>query len=137
MSLKSQFKTNSSLVNDGVWFDVCENTDKTKCRVKLRRPGRGNTLWSLAFRKHSADTDMDTLTPEQDEVITAKIFAEANVADWEHFQPEDDGKDLKFSIAAATKILVDPDWVSLLTNWQQKATTLAPFQDPRETEAGN
>lgn len=137
MSLKSQFKTNSSLVNDGVWFDVCTNSDKSKCRVKLRRPGRGNALWSTAFRKHTADVDMETLTPEEDELMTAKIFAESSVADWEHFQPEDDGKDVKYSVEAATAILADPDWVELLKDWQKKAGTLSAFQDKREAEAGN
>lgn len=137
MSLKTQFKTNSSLVNDGVWFDVCTNSDKSKCRVKLRRPGRGNALWSVAFRKHTADQDMDNLSPEEDEVMTAKIFAESSVADWEHFQPEDNGKDIPFSVDAATDVLADPDWVELLKDWQKKAQQLAPFQDKRETESGN
>lgn len=137
MSLKSKFKTNSSLVNDGVWFDVCTNSDKTKCRVKLRRPGRGNSLWSKAYRKHTADRDMDLVTPEEDEIITATIFAEANVADWEHLQPEDDGKDLPFSVEAATKLLVDPDWVELLKSWQVNAQKLDRYQDAREADAKN
>jgi hypothetical protein len=144
MSLKSRFKSNASAVRDGVWFDVIENKDGSKCRVKLRRSGRGNPLWSVAFREHTKDRDMDAVTPEEDEVITANIFAEANVADWEHFQPEDDGVELPFSVDNAKLVLADPDWVELLKDWQAKAGSLAPFQSKagdkptkREAEAKN
>lgn len=137
MSLKAKFKTSSSLVNDGVWFDVCTNSDKTKCRVKLRRSGRGNKLWSIAFREHMKDVDSDTVTPEEDEIITAKIFAQANVADWEHFQPEDDGVELECTVENATAILVDPDWVDLLKDWQAKANGRDDYQEKRKAEAKN
>jgi hypothetical protein len=137
MSLKGKFKTNAVAVRDGVWFDVGENSDKTKCRVKLRRTGRGNPLWSIAFREHTKDRDMDAVTPEEDEIITAEIFAEASVADWEHMQPDDDGKDVPFSVDAAKALLVDPDWIELLKDWQTKANSLAPFQAKREKEAKN
>jgi hypothetical protein len=144
MSLKSKFKTSATAVRDGVWFDVCENSDKTKCRVKLRRSGRGNPLWSSAFREHTKDQDMDAVSAVEDELITANIFAEANVADWEHFQPEDDGRDLEFSVENARTILTDPDWIELLKDWQTKAGSLAPYQSSpgepettRETEAKN
>jgi hypothetical protein len=137
MSLKSRFKTDAAAVRDGVWFDVCENADKTKCRVRLRRSGRGNPLWSVAFREHTKDHDMDSVSPEEDEVITGNIFAESCVADWEYFQPEDDGVDLPFSVESATAILVDPNWVELLKDWQNKSNSLAPFQEKRESEAKN
>ncbi len=144
MSLKGKFKTSSAAVRDGVWFDVCENKDKTKCRVRLRRAGRGNPLWSVAFREHTKDRDMEAVSPEEDEVITAGIFAEANVADWEHFQPDDDGVELPFNNDNVVKILSDPDWVELLKDWQTKAGSLTPFQSAkgkpdsvREAEAKN
>jgi hypothetical protein len=144
LSLKSKFKVDATLARDGKWFDVCQNKDGSKCRVKLRRAGRGNPLWSVAFREHTKDHDMDMVTPEEDEVITANIFAEANVADWEHFQPEDDGVELPFSVENARSILADPDWVELLKDWQGKANSLSAFQskpgDPptkQEEEAKN
>ena len=137
MSLKTKFKTNSKLVREGTWFDVTENTDGTKCRVKLRRNGRGNPLWSVAFREHTKDRDMDSVTPAEDEVITANIFAEANVADWEYFQPEDDGVNVEFSVEAVREVLTNPDWVELLKDWQAKSASLEPFQQKREEEAKN
>lgn len=136
MSLKSRFKTSAAAVRDGVWFDVTENSDGSKCRVKLRRAGRGNPLWSVSFRKHTQDRDMETITPEEDEIITANIFAEANVAEWEHMQPNDDGVELPFTIENARSLLTDPDWIELLKDWQSKANSLAPFQ-ASEGEAGN
>ncbi len=137
MSLKGKFKTSAAAVRDGVWFPVTKNKDGSECRVKLRRAGRGNPLWSVAFREHTKDHDMETVTPEQDEVITANIFAEANVADWEHMQPEDDGVELPFTVENAGKLLSDPDWIELLKDWQSKANSLAPFQAKREDEAKN
>lgn len=138
MSLKAKYKTNSKLVNEGVWFDVDKNADGSLCRVKLRRPGRGNKLWGIAFRKYTADKDMENITPEEDELLTAQIFAEANVADWENFQPEDDGVNVPFSVEKAAEILSDPDWISLLADWQNKANQITPFQkEKREKEAKN
>lgn len=137
MSLKSKFKTNSAAVRDGVWFDVTQNSDGSQCRVRLRRAGRGNPHWSVAFREHTKDRDMDAVSPEEDEVITANIFAEANVADWENFQPEDDGNNVPFSVEAAKTVLADPNWIELLKDWQSKANSLSPFQEKRDAEAKN
>jgi hypothetical protein len=91
MSLKGQFKTEAALVRDGTWFDVTTNSDGSKCRVKLRRSGRGNPLWGIAFREQTKDVDTDALTPQEDAVIMGRTMAEAAVVDWEHMQPEDDG----------------------------------------------
>lgn len=136
MSLKSQFKTNTSLVNDGVWFDVCTNNDGSKCRVKLRRTGQANALWSAAWRKHAAD-DLGELTPDQDRAFMAEVYADAVVAGWENMQPEDDGVNVPFSRDAVVALLADPDWLELRNDWRAKADSLAPFQDKREDEAKN
>jgi hypothetical protein len=137
MSMKSKFKTSSALVREGVWFDVDKNSDGSQCRVKLRRAGRGNPHWAASFREHTADRDMENLSPEEDEIITANVFAEANVVEWENFQPEDDGANLEFSVDNAKMILTDPDWVELLKDWQTKANGITAFQQKREGEAKN
>lgn len=148
MSVKSKFKTNSSFVNDGVWFDVATNNDAvpasdgvrakqaTKCRIKLRRTGQGNSLWSLAWRKHE-DKDLTELTPDQDRQFMAKVYADAVVADWEHMQPYEDGQDVPFSTDAVVALLSDADWLDF-RNWiRAQADSLVPFQDKREEDAGN
>lgn len=137
MSLKQKFKTSAALVEEGVWFDVTTNTDKTKCRVKLRRHGRGNKHWVTAFRDRTANRDMENVTVEEDESITADVFVEACVVDWEHFQPEDDGADVPFSKETALTILSDPDWIDLLKDWQTKANTLTAFQDKQDAKKGD
>jgi hypothetical protein len=136
MSLKGQFKTEAALVRDGTWFDVTTNSDGSKCRVKLRRSGRGNPLWGIAFREQTKDVDTDALTPQEDAVIMGRTMAEAAVVDWEHMQPEDDGAELDFSVENAAKLLTDPDWLDLLTDWQAKAADIKGFQAKREAEAG-
>lgn len=137
MSLKSQFKTSSSLVSGGVWFDVTTNSDGSKCRVKLRRNGRGNKHWINSFRAHTAGKDMETITVEEDEAITAEVFAEANVVAWEHMQPNDDGNELDYSTENVKSLLLDPDWIELLKDWQIKSNSLSPFQEKQEGDAGN
>ena len=137
MSVKSKYKTSSALVREGVWFDLDKNSDGTPCRFKLRRAGRGNPHWSKSFREHTADVDMENIEPAEDELITANVFAEANVVEWEGFQPEDDGVVLPFSTDNAKTILSDPDWVELLKELQMKANGISAFQQKREGEAGN
>ena len=141
MSLKKKFKTSSRLVEEGAWFDVTQNTDKTLCRVRLRRSGRGNRAWVASFRDNTADVDMDNLSVEEDEAITAKVFVEACVVDWEHLQLDDDGHETPFTPERALEILSDPDWIELLKDWQGKANGIAGYQDAvqakREGEAGN
>jgi hypothetical protein len=136
MSLKSQFKTEAALVRDGTWFDVTTNSDGSKCRVKLRRSGRGNPLWGIAFREQTKDVDTEALTPQEDAVIMGRTMAQAAVVDWENMQPEDDGVNLEFSVENATNLLTDPDWLDLLTDWQAKASDIKGFQEKREAEAG-
>lgn len=137
MSLKGKFKSDSKLREDGVWFDVTTNRDKSNCRVKLRRSGRGNRHWVTAYRDRTANVDMDNLTVEEDERITADVFASSCVVGWEHMQPEDDGENVEFTPEAALALLSDPDWVDLLKDWQAKANSLSPFQKKREGEAKN
>lgn len=141
MSLKKRFKTSARLIEEGVWFDVTTNSDKSKARVKLRRSGRGNRHWVAAFRDRTAGIDMETMSVEEDEAITAQVFVDACVIDWEHIQPEDDGNELEFSKENALKLLSDPEWIELLKDWQAKANGIAGFQDEqdkkREDEAGN
>lgn len=137
MSLKSQFKTDAAKVNDGVWFDVCTNEDGTKCRVKLRRAGRGNKRWSLEMREQMKGRNPDNIAADEDEQITANIFVKSSFVEWEHMQPEDDGIELESTEENAIKLLGDPDWVDLLSDWQAKASGLKPFQAKKEEEAKN
>lgn len=136
MSLK-KFRTSSKLVTEGAWFNITENSDKTKCRVKLRRSGRANRKWLVSMREHTADIDTDSLSPEEDAKLMATVFAESCVVDWEHLQPEDDGNNLAFSDDNAVNLLTDPEWIDLLSDWQTKAGAAANYKAAREAEAGN
>lgn len=137
MSLKTKFKTNADLAKGGVWFKLDPNSDGTVPEVLLRRSGRANPLWGVAFRENSKDRDVETLTPEEDTLVMATTFAQACVADWKHMQPDDDGKVVKFSTDAAVKLLTDPDWIDLLTDWQAKAGENSSYQKEREGDAKN
>lgn len=137
MSLKSKYKVDTSLAAGGVWFTKATNSDKSVCRIKLRRSGRGNPDWNRVFREHSRDLDTDNLSTEDDNRLMGGVFAEACVIDWEHLQPEDDGVELPFSTQAAVNLLSDPDWLDLLTELQGNARNIEGFQDKREAEAKN
>ena len=138
MSLRAKYHTDSKLRNDGVWFDVAENSDGTKARVKLRRNGRGSHRWMKEFRRISKDKDIDSLSPEEDAELTAEVFARATVVTWENLQLDDDGKELKHSEEAAIELLKNPDWLDLLQDWQAKASDVSNFQKrKREKELKN
>lgn len=138
MSLKSQFKSNSALAKAGAWFDLAVNSDGSKARIRLRRSGRSNPTWGVVFRERSKGIDVDNLTTEQDNVFMAGVLAEACVAEWENIQPDDDGKNLEFSIANAEALLSNPDWLDLLSDLQAKAAGITEFQDKvRDAEAKN
>jgi hypothetical protein len=139
MSLKKQFKSNAAKIQEGVWFALTTNSDGTKCRVRLRRQGRSNRLWTAAFRERTKNMDMEKISVEEDEIITADVFVDSCVVDWENLQPEDDGVSLPFSEDNARVLLKDPDWNDLLKDWQAKAAGLSPFQDEakKKAEAGN
>lgn len=136
-SLKAKFKTSSRLVQEGVWFDVAENSDKTICRVRLRRSGRSNRDWVTAFRDRTSAVDMEVISSDEDEQITADVFVTACVVDWENMQPEDDGNPIPFSKEAAMELLSNPDWIDLLKELQTKAMGVAGFQEKKKVEAGN
>lgn len=139
MSLKNRFKTDSSLTREGVWFDLATNSDGSKARIKLRRHGRSNRDWVTSFRKHTADKDMEAISAEEDEAITANVFVEACVSDWENIQPEDDGNAIaKDDKEALLALFMDPDWNDLLKECQAHANSREPFQTKKaEAEAGN
>jgi hypothetical protein len=137
MSLKGKFKTDAGLTKEGVFFPLATNSDGTECRIKLRRHGRSNRDWVNAFRKHTADKDMDNITAEEDEAITANVFAESCVMGWEHMQPEDDGVELPFSVENAVKLFLDPDWNDLLKECQTLAGQRSHFQAKMADEAKN
>lgn len=138
MSLKNKFKTDSSLARDGVWFDLAENSDGSKARIRLRRHGRSNRDWVTSFRKHTADKDMETITPEEDEKITAVVFVESCFMEWENVQPEDDGIVLPSTADAALALFSDPDWNDLLKECQGFSQQRVAFQKKKqEGEAKN
>lgn len=136
MSLK-KLKSSPKLVSEGRWFDVTTNSDGSKCRVKLRRSGQANPKWLVAMREHTAGIDTDNLSPEEDAKLMASVFAEACVADWDNLQPEDDGNNVPFSVAAAVEFVTNPEWVDLLADWRDKASSAPNFRASREVEAGN
>lgn len=142
MSLAKKYKINARLARDGVWVDICTNSDGSKCRVRLRRSGRGNPTWMAAYRARTANVDLDAVSPEEDEIITAEIFTEACVVDWEYMQPDDDGNNVPFSKGAALEMLSNPEWIELFKELQSKASSVADFQDKvatanLERDAGN
>ena len=138
MSLKNRFKTDTALTRDGVWFDLATNSDGSKARIKLRRHGRSNRDWVVSYRDHTKDVDLEAISPEEDELITARVFVDACVVEWEHFQPEDDGNDLAFSKENALTLFSDPDWNDLLKECQQHANNRQAFQTKKaEGEAKN
>jgi hypothetical protein len=129
MSLKSQFKTDVNAARDGVWFNYPANPDGTVPRFKLRRAGPQNKDFQAAVRevnRHFTDevtgeVDIDALTGEEGTVKSREAFLRTVIADWDNFQPEEDGNSVAFSPEAAVSILGAPEWIDLVNDLTMKS----------------
>lgn len=145
MSLASRFKTDVKSATEGVWFEYEPNTDGSKPRFKLKRAGQQNKKYQEAIRKLSKDfagangkVDLDRLTGDEGEEKTRHAFVAHVIADWENFQPEDDGNSVPYTQEAAMDILTKPEWADLFDDLALKATDTAHYAyKEREESAKN
>lgn len=79
----NQFKTDKAIEENGAIVEIDEDNRVTIFRASLRR----NAKYAESFRKHSekfADKmESGKLTPDEDNSITAKVYAESIVKSWE------------------------------------------------------
>ena len=146
MSLKNQFKTDTALVTEGVWFDYKNSPNKDKTVPGFRLSRMNGKRYNAVMRKHTepytnkatGEQDFSGLSDAEAESMTLDVFLDAVLVDWRNFQPEDDGVVLEFSKENAKLILGSEDWFDLYLDLQTKARDVANFrQRAIEADAKN
>lgn len=129
MSLAKKFKTDTTAANEGVWFDYADtpNEDGTVPGFKLARKSAQNKAYSRAMREFTKEhtteegvADFSTLSEDEAERVELDVFSSALLLDWRNFQPNDDGKEVKFTREAAKEIFGNPDWQDLYKDLARK-----------------
>lgn len=147
MTLKNKFKTDTTAANEGVWFDYedAPNEDGTVPGFKLARKTGQNKAYGKAMREftkeHTTDegiVDMSSLPEAEAEAVELGIFTEALLLDWRNFQPDEDGKEVKYSKEEAKRIFGDPDWSDLYKDLAVKCGKSSAYKaKQRKAEAKN
>ncbi len=135
MSLKSRFKTDPTVANDGVWVDFAAhpNKDGSIPGFLLARASKQNKKYTAAVRELTRDAvigpDGMPDTSAIDDNALADIFARTVVMGWRNFQPNDDGVNLEFSVDTAKAIFLDPAWTDLYDDLVEKAKSAANYRE--------
>lgn len=137
------FKTNKNKLSDGIWIELPANKDGSIPRVKVRAAGDFNPEYEklqakkvkkvikvLSFNNPAADKARDAIVKE--------MTIEYVFADWEHMQPDDDGRELEFNHQNVSNIVNDDEWKGFVNYVVGEASTLEKFNHEQlEAIAGN
>ena len=144
MSLRSQFGSDKSKEQQGVWIDICENDDGTQCRMKIGRMSITNKKFAreTAKRAKKYRGRMDSIPLEKQLKDNIEVFVDTTLFGWENVvdyrQTVDEGKplpQLPFTRDNAIWLLNDlPSLFDLITT---EASEISNFQTNNEVEAKN
>ena len=147
MSLKNKYKTSADKANSGVWFDYpdCPNADGTIPGFLMARKNNQNKEYSRAIRAftkdHTSDDgemDISGLSDEEAAEADLSVFVSSLLLDWRNFQPEDDGKEMKYTKEDARVIFGDPDWSDFYKDLLKKCTRGTAYKEKQlKAEAKN
>lgn len=143
MTLKSRFKADATLANEGVWFKFPEspNVDKSVPAFLLGRNSGQNRRFSRALAevttRYLAEHEVKRVEDLPDDVydqFDVDLFLEGCLLDWRNFQPDDDGVNVEYSEEAAREILGDPDWSDLYNLLRTKAIVTANYREKAQDD---
>lgn len=136
MSLKSAYKTDLSLINEGI--EVKMNSEKNKdgsvpIFILARKSGQ-NKNYIKAMNKSTDNllskygvAEISKLSPEQDRDMTLSWFLDTILLGWENFEPNDDGVKLPYSKENAKNIFSDETWHDLYIFLSSESSKQANF----------
>lgn len=132
MSLKTLFKTDPKIANEGVWVEYPANSDGSIPAFLLSRMSKVNKRYTKELRKATTpvqrEIELGTLDEDRSERIMLDVFCRTIILDCRNLQPEDDGKVLAYTADAISKLLSDPEWSDLYADLQDKANKAALFR---------
>ena len=128
------FETDDLLETGGIWIDYGEAG-----KFLVARQGGANTKFSMVLeakmRPHRTKMDKKTMPIDLADQVLRETFVEACLLGWEGIKGRD-GKEIKFSKAAANKLFEDlPD---LFNDLREQAGEMNNFKVGEiEADAGN
>lgn len=131
-SIESLFGADTTLEQDGVWFEY------GSMRFKLARAGGGNTAYSktltMLTKPLRRAIEVGSLKEEKAREVQASLMAKSVVKSWERVRVG--GQELPFSEQACYKLLMDyPDLMNELNNQAQRLEFYR--RDARENASKN
>ena len=138
-SLFKAFKTNQEAEIEGVWIEYGPNDDGTIPAFKLARISRNNKKYTKMLEKetrpHRRAIELNTMSDEQAEAITTRVFVRSVLLDWRNVQNAE-GNTIAFTEQNAVALFNElPD---LYDDLNAKARNASLFRDEAlEAEAGN
>jgi len=52
MSLKKKFGTDKEAIENGSWIEICENSDGSVCRIRIKRMNQQNVRFHKEIANH-------------------------------------------------------------------------------------
>lgn len=138
-NLRRIFGTDSGAESAGVWFDYDLGDGSPPVRVKVARAGGSNEKMSRVadakWKPYRRQLALDALDPKTEKRITAEIYAESVILDWENVEG-DDGKPLPFTKENVVEALLAlPDFFAEVV---RQSSRIANFRAlDREEDAKN
>lgn len=134
----TDFKTSPQKEVQGFRLEMTPNKDNTIPVVILSRMAPNNRRYQVVVeavrRKHGRAIDMETISQDVSDKLVIEIFCKGVIVGWEHIQPDDDGKDLAFSVDAAIELLSRPEYNDLYRYWRDEAAKAANFVEAKKKE---
>ena len=103
MNLYSAFKTNTDLVNDGVWYAVAYDENEQPIEFKIAHMGQSNTEYTKALGEMVSGP---SVTDAMSRAMMRKIFCKHLIKDWRNVQNEA-GEPLQYSPDVAYGLMND------------------------------
>ena len=136
MGLRQTFGTDKELESKGVAISPDPDT-----KITILRAGSSNAKYGTAFKRHAEPfmraIENGTLSPEVDNEIMAKVYAEGVIRDWETrvdgkwkrgIEGNDPSKLDAYNFDNVVNVLLElPDLFEFI---KTKATRIATFQSP-------
>jgi hypothetical protein len=126
MSLRKQFATDQKKELEGVRVEYAPNKDGSIPTFIIARQCRNNVKWLKIYeqetRPYQRLIDSKRIDPQLATEINMRVFVKALLLDWEHIQPEDDGKEIPLNFDNAISLLRElPDLFTDLNTQTQEA----------------
>ena len=134
-NLDHLFKTNSTMEEEGNWFNLSDDIGFRMRRFNDTNPNVRKAL-ATYFKPYARQIEMGTMDPAKEREIMVKLFVNSSMIDWRGV--EIDGKATPFSKEVAVKFLLGlPDLFQSLMAYAQDFKNFQAEDEGSKEELGN